>query len=331
MKRQDVGVVILVGFLVLAVEFLVVASLATPNDVDPSNAAAAIAMITAAAVGIERIIELFWTAVGLIKDSWWPFGQFRKQLDTLVSGLDEVLKKFFDHAEARAEALQDAAGGKANAEHVVSQIKRVRARTEALRRDLDVLASDKQQFQLLAASAVDAVSYTERLLPEAQRDAAITLQAITGMTDFIDTFKDNPGRRLISIFIGSGIGLLVAWLLGLDVFRAVLAAPTVGIQREALFPALGVAITGMVIGLGANPTHEVIRLIQEYKKSQKTANNPSPVPANEGTSNILSGQLVLHIGNNESLLQDTNGTHDAMPRMEPRAQPTRFTSQYRRS
>jgi hypothetical protein len=31
----------------------------------------------------------------------------------------------------------------------------------------------------------------------------------------------------------------------------------------------GVAITGLVVGLGSGPTHEVIRAIQQYKETQK--------------------------------------------------------------
>ena len=41
-------------------------------------------------------------------------------------------------------------------------------------------------------------------------------------------------------------------------------------------PFLGVAVTGLLLGLGANPTHEVIKFIQEAKVGRREANGPSP-------------------------------------------------------
>jgi hypothetical protein len=52
---------------------------------------------------------------------------------------------------------------------------------------------------------------------------------------------------------------------------ASVTAPVTG-----FFPYWGVAITGLVMGLGSNPTHEVIRAIQEVKKSRKSGNDPVP-------------------------------------------------------
>src|SRR5262249_42860156 len=149
--------------------------------------------------------------------------QFRKHLDTLVTQLDAVLKEYFDNATAMAQAVtRNVADIEAERQHITSELARVYKRNQALRRDLALLAPDRQHVQLLAASAVNAVSYVERLLPEAQSEAAIAMQAITGVTDFVETFKENPGRRLISIFAGAAIGLPLAWSLGLDVFQAVL-------------------------------------------------------------------------------------------------------------
>jgi len=332
LKPKQAGIVTLVGLLVLIGEFLVVAWFATPGHGGSTSSAAAIAVITAAAVGIERAIEVFWTVIGLLKDSWWPFGQFRKQLDTLVSQLDGVLKEYFDRAESTARTVRrNVADVGAEQQYITSELTRVRDQNAALQRNLGLLAQDRQHVQLLAASAVSAVSYVERLLPEAQNEAAIAMQAITGLTDFVETFKENPGRRLISIFAGAGVGLLIAGTLGLDIFQAVLAAGATTTQAGTLFPALGVAITGVVIGLGANPTHEVIRLVQEYKKSQKTANSPTPVPVNEGTFNVFHGQPVMLIGKDELVAQDENSRQEHGLALQHPTQLTRFTSQLRQN
>jgi hypothetical protein len=39
---------------------------------------------------------------------------------------------------------------------------------------------------------------------------------------------------------------------------------------------LQVILTGLIIGLGSGPTHEVIRAVQEYKKSRKGDNISRP-------------------------------------------------------
>lgn len=101
--------------------------------------------------------------------------------------------------------------------------------------------------------------------------ASTTLSAIG---DFLGTFKDNPGRRLMSILLGVMAGLAVAGVAGLDVYAGVqndavtdplkLVAPTV----------LGMIFTGVLLGLGSSPTHEVIKVLQSDKERRKLANAP---------------------------------------------------------
>jgi len=89
----------------------------------------------------------------------------------------------------------------------------------------------------------------------------------------VATFKDNPGRRLISICAGAILGLIAAWALGLDAFQAAYQAPpgdvVGGVPPQWQW---GIAVTGLLMGLGSTPTHEVIKLVQEVKKSRKTGN-----------------------------------------------------------
>jgi hypothetical protein len=46
--------------------------------------------------------------------------------------------------------------------------------------------------------------------------------ALLPMQNFLSSFKDNQGRRLISIFLGAMLGLILVGVFGLDVFQAVL-------------------------------------------------------------------------------------------------------------
>jgi hypothetical protein len=78
----------------------------------------------------------------------------------------------------------------------------------------------------------------------------------------VNSLADNPGRRILSIYLGALMGLVVAVILGLDVFAAVLGTVSTGLKY-------GVAATGLVMCLGSSPTHEVIKVLQTIKQNQK--------------------------------------------------------------
>jgi hypothetical protein len=64
--------------------------------------------------------------------------------------------------------------------------------------------------------------------------------------------------------------MLVAGFVGLNLFVATLAGPN---GQSPDFPTvlagwLGVVLTGIVIGLGSDPTHEVVKSLQTYKDSR---------------------------------------------------------------
>jgi hypothetical protein len=97
--------------------------------------------------------------------------------------------------------------------------------------------------------------------------------AVTAVDSFVDSLNDNPGRRIISIYVGMLLGVAVAVVLALDVFNA-----TLGTVLQSAIPGWadhsfkwGVVVTGLVMGLGSNPTHELIKALQTYKQNQQTA------------------------------------------------------------
>jgi hypothetical protein len=112
--------------------------------------------------------------------------------------------------------------------------------------------------------------------------------------DIVAAFKDNPAKKMISIILGSLIGLVVVGFVGLDLFAAAGAPlPFAGISWEiskghtiVLVPYIGVALTGLVLGLGSNPTHQVVSYVTDVAKARKAAQLGAPdVPgtADEGT------------------------------------------------
>ncbi|MDQ5825487.1 MAG: hypothetical protein M3441_14940, partial [Chloroflexota bacterium] len=95
------------------------------------------------------------------------------------------------------------------------------------------------------------------------------------VTGVLNSVLDNPARKIIGIFIGAAIGIVIAALFGLDIFWSILGSETVftfGDAPRALTLHVGVALSGIIIGLGADPTHQVIRLLEEKKKDLKGRN-----------------------------------------------------------
>lgn len=279
MTRRNSTLLIVVGFLALGVgSFLAYINAPLPNH-GFADAAAAITLITAASVGIERVTEMLWTVLGSFVGEWWPLSIINAQIAALTDDLDPVVKTFYASANsaldvARSNGQLTAAGlAKAQAELTAQQT----ALTARLA-ELKVLAPSSQRAHLLATTvgqnvALVAANYAS-FSDDVQRAVNIANQSVVGLSDFVATLKDNPGKRLISLWVGMLLGLAVAGFLGLDIFAAVLGGgvPSLPVPPDPT----GIVVTGLVVGLGASPTHEVISLLQEIKKARTTENQPSP-------------------------------------------------------
>lgn len=247
------------------------------NTVEPNSgfrdATAVLTFIAGAAIAIERVIEVFWTALTGFLGAYWPLNAINRQIKTMEKDLDTALKPFHEKAQILDQLEKK---GKLTQEQLASagnEIDRMKARFD----ELVKLTPDNQRMQLLAAAASQNAAYLHqkyhKLAPDLDQALDTTNAAINGLQDFLSTFKDNPGRRLISIFFGATLGLIVAGVFNLDVFQAVLGAPE---RADPFLIDLRVIATGLAIGLGSNPTHEVIKAIQVYKESQKGENIAKP-------------------------------------------------------
>ncbi|HEY6186073.1 MAG TPA: hypothetical protein VIW80_00235 [Pyrinomonadaceae bacterium] len=269
MKSGQPWSFIVVLTLLVLLAFVLVSIFAENSGAGSVNATAMLSMITACAIGIERVIEGFWTIIGMTKGAWWPLNLVDDEVNGLVNNLNTQLEPVYKQAYDAAEKMK-AAGEmtQAQLEKARKEIDDLQSRIEKLKQ----LAPDNQRVNLIAATAFQGISYLEKKYPDYVTTANLANQAITGVSDFVATFKDNPGRRLISIYLGSLLGLIVAGTVGLDLFKAT------GLTLKSLpsLPFTSVALTGLLMGLGSNPTHEVIRAIQEYKKSRKADNDPAP-------------------------------------------------------
>jgi hypothetical protein len=252
-----------------------------PVNAGFKDGTAVVALASAVALGIERVIETVWTVVSFVGGGWWPMNIVRRQVDTMVDQLNGALTPVYDQSEVAIRRLQTAGTWNENeVQAALGELRGMRARVQELQR----LAPDNQRAQLIGSAALQGINLLNQRYPEVDKGTKIATQAIAGLTDFVGTFKDNPARRLISLYLGVVIGLAVSGVLGLDLFQAVLLGSGTTAGTFALFGPgepfhLGVAATGVVLGLGANPTHEVIRLLQEIKKSSATRTAPAGAPA----------------------------------------------------
>lgn len=258
------------ALVVLAVAFVIVARVPASMTFGVAGSAV-VTLVTTGAVAIERVLEVFWIAIGAVKGSWWPLVTPKEWLDGLAAALDQTMKPFYDSVQTKIADLQTAntwAQGKAT--EAGQDLEQLKTQLETLKQ----LPMDNQRAQLLLTSTQHSVDFFSQKYPDLKEVAALASIGIDSVTDFVASFKDNPGRRLISLYLGALLGLAIAGFLGLDMFRAILDNGAPALQAAAPSQ-LGVAITGLVMGLGANPTHEVIRVLQEFKTSQKTSNASS--------------------------------------------------------
>ena len=257
------GWVILVFLVIVVGVFFLVARLSPKPNVGFSDAAAVLALVTAMALGIERTIETAWTIIGQIKSSYWPLNLIKDQVENLVSDLDTHLEDVYKKTENVIKELERS--GKWGEEEIAEargEVVELKTRIQ----DLQRLAPSNQGVNLIASKASRVIAYLETKYPEVSNSVQITNQAIASLNDFVSGFKDNPARRLISIFVGAILGMVVSGIFGLDLFRAILADPRAVVTSTGW----GVAFTGLIIGLGSSPTHEVVRAVQEIKKQRKT-------------------------------------------------------------
>lgn len=246
----------------------------------PDNATV-LAFITAVAVGIERIIEFLWSLMGQSRfGGWWPLKQAREAFDEVEKETNRVLGSVIDNTKSALEVARDAAdqGGDAAAQfsRQIQELERGKAKLNAQLDNAQKLAPGSARLALVRAVGLKGSAVVGRSassLEAAAGDVRAVLEEVDEKSnmaiDIINGFADNPARRIASILIGSMLGVLVVGFIGLNVFAATLEDPG---QFSGV---LGIVLTGILVGLGASPTHEAIKALQNSKERN---NLPQPVP-----------------------------------------------------
>lgn len=263
-------VFILVGVAVVAGLVWLTSSHTSPVALGTTlSATGALGVITGGAVVIERALEASWTIADMLSRGRWLAGpQIKQMLTTIASKNGEVTK-----AIASLDAIIDKVDT-ANKE-AVTKVGVSLDRLASVRDGLKVVASAIRADLPTIGKALDRTNEALDDLfvkcPDAANEKAIrdalskSSIAIGAVESIVATFDSNPARRLVSIVAGANLGLLIAWSLDLNAFTV--AAPVAGANPAPLASWACVAVTGLVMGLGSTPTHELIRAIQQQKQT----------------------------------------------------------------
>jgi hypothetical protein len=276
--------VVLVALLVGALAFTIWFGAGDQGSVDTgavagfTDAAAVAVFVAAIAAGIERLLEVSWGVIDRsTAGSWWPLSV----VTATITDAEIAANKFVaDDLQNVAELLGDAKAlvdhSEVAADEAAKTAELIQARVSAAKTGLAnaaKLAPGSARFSAIARVGDDLTQETLRITRDAglysealQNRLAQLNDGIVQATDIVSGFSDNPARRSMSIAAGTAVALVVAGYLKLNIFYAFLTADA----PTYLKGVGGVIATGIVMGLGTNPTHEVIKALQKRREDRTT-------------------------------------------------------------
>jgi hypothetical protein len=246
------------GLILLTLFFL--GTLLLHSATTTPTAEVSLAIISGAALVIERSLEVSWSFIDMTTGSWWPLSDIGKQVNQRVSNFGSFAKPYFDGLKKGVDGLPGL--NEAERDGIKEQIEAA-FNTIPTVDEVSHLTSDARLNQLAstAAGRVNAIlAEHPGLRQHIGNDIDLGAKLVNEAQAFMTSFSDNPGRRIISLYVAAMIGMVVAAIAGLDVFGA----------TNHHLGDVGVPLTGLVMGLGSNPTHEIIAALQQYKQKSAT-------------------------------------------------------------
>jgi hypothetical protein len=252
LSKQQTNTITAVGLALL----IIAAGLAGWFASSPGgNPAAMLGIIASTSVGIERSLEVFWTIAGQLATSFWPLTAF----DQYVAGLDNELQGFVDRA------VQEINAARAQAGNLPADITQFETAVDDVRGYAQKVSIAVPPSQQEAADVLAAIDKLRGQYPALQSVATDVNIFVSRAATYAESVVQNPARKLISLYAGAVLGVIIAGLIGMDLFKA----SGIGQTSFGHFD-WGVVGTGLIMGLGSNPAHEVIKAIQEFKSNQRT-------------------------------------------------------------
>jgi hypothetical protein len=259
----------MVGASVLGLALAGIWVLAPQPNAGYRDAAAVLGVVSATALGIERVLEAAWTIVGgaIKAGHWFGYGAAASRAKSMLDGMNSTAAPFFERvAEILTTVKEDQWKGRLDL--AIQDVGDQGKKLEEQLKELQQLTTSKEKADALVTTARQAIQVVNtkygRLSTDIRVAAAAAEQSVVAVKDLVDTFKDNPAKRLISLYASMILGLGVAAITGADLFSASLAQPDVAVSGSVA----GVILTGLVMGLGSAPTHEVIKILQGFKRAQ---------------------------------------------------------------
>ena len=252
----------------------------TPNT-GFRDAASVLAFVSLAAVAIERVIEGFFSAISGRFGEWWPLRAVRAEFDTFEASTNAVLgpvtKDTLDEL-ATAKQLAQAAGGDVTSiqqliDGVAAEQARLSRQLEDVQTKLPPGSARLVRLGEINTAMATTLHDAHQLSAQATTGAQAALRDASDLAEraslIIASFSDNPARRVASLLLGASLGMVIAAAIGLNLFSATLAPPPGATDIVGLLAGkAGIVLTGIVIGLGSSPTHEVVKSLQAYKEAR---------------------------------------------------------------
>ena len=252
--------------------------LGRPTSVSAPAAASGVLVLAGfIAVGIERLLEFLWSLMDqMAKNPSWPFSGDAKRLDDFAAQVTQIV------TPALTQATQVLTSADAMAANAPAGFDNFKNRAAALQATVDAMVNARNPNY--AGGLVALKQGLDDLggalaHPEARASVVAASDAVDSLKKLVESASDDPGRRIMSLFAGMILGVLAAGVLGLDVIHAALGVPDKSIslwsspslsawwnEGLAAWP-WGMLATGIAIGLGSNPLHELIQGIQNWKAS----------------------------------------------------------------
>lgn len=211
----------------------------------PPDVATLLAPMLAAATGIERIIEMLW--------SYFESGaqQFAAAL-----GLGQTWATY-----ARGQIVNAEAALTSLAQQALEVEKKLRTLpprpAPAALMDPAAQQAEQTWLQTLAARAniIKQIDDAQSTLKDAQEQ----------LLDALRSERYKNFKQSLSVLIGLGLGLAVAFATNLDIFKLLNLSTSAGV--------FGVFITGLIIGAGTGPVHSLIGILQQSRDTLDQAAN----------------------------------------------------------
>jgi hypothetical protein len=213
----------------------------------------------------------------MVAVSGWPVGPQAAKLRDATAAVSKSIGPGITAVEKDLEVFLAKVPNDASRQAKVDEILSVTASIRATLKSVQGETNNGALSRALGSinSDVDAIVAKYPKLTDGKSIDSVVTDAVTAATslqNLLLTFASNPARRLLSIMAGANLGLAVAFVLHLDVFTAVdAAAPSAqaGGGVSGNLPSIWIAVTGLVMGLGSTPTHELIKALQQRKQESQ--------------------------------------------------------------